>query len=402
MKGNYKLGIGLLIGVILVIALIQAAQKEPINWNKTYNPKDKIPFGTYVVRQEIKDVFKNNPKITAVNQSPYSYFNNNDSDQSKTEDFIFIGLEFNPGKTSLKSLLSFVEKGNNVFLAAKYLPKELCDTLKINFEVFDSYLAKRPFEKDSVYYLLAENKLTERFDRNSSQTFFNKLSDSATTILGYLKRGRIKLPNFIRVKFGKGYIFCQLTPDVYSNYFMLNPKTYPIAYQSLHHLNGQNILWYDGLYATEASQTPLRFILSRPALRAAWYLLLIALILFLIFRSKRKEKAIPIVKPEKNMSLAFAQTIGSLYYESGHPGNMVTKKINYFLYQLKKKYRFDDMALEKANFRKLAIWRFHMPEDEINEFFDRIVYYQKLANPTLTDLKTVQNIIEDFKQKIKL
>lgn len=402
MKGNYKFGLGLLVVVMLLIALIQASQKQPIDWSKTFNPKDKIPFGTYVIRQELENIFDTNELFKPINTSLFLYLTDSLEQDEKKYDLIFIGEFFHPGKTALQSLLSFVKDGNNALLACQTLPQMLSDTLHFKIDYFNSYQAGLPFSDDSVYYNLAAGRLSARYNKNPYQTFFSKLNDTTTTILGHLKRGNMQLPNFIKVQFGKGYFYCQLTPDVYSNYFMLNPETYPLAYASLHHLRGRHILWYSGSLNAEKSHTPLRFVLSSPPLRAAWYLLLAILLLYIIFKSKREQKAIPIVKPEENMSVAFAETIGALYYENGHPGNMIQKKVNYFLYKLKKKYRFDEMNIENARFRKTAADSIQLSGDEINDFFDRLGYYQKLQEPTLTDLKIVQNIIEDFKQKIKL
>lgn len=399
MKGSYKFGFSLLAAVILILAIIQASQKVPVNWNKTFNPKDKIPFGTYVIRHELKNIFPENQAVTPIQQSLYTYFN--DSATLPQQDLIFVGLRFLPGKASLESLYKFVAAGNNALICTWDLEQKLKDSLKLSIDVFNSYHAGISFDADSFYYESADGGQLARFGKNNNPEFFNQLDSGNTTILGYLKRGNIKLPNFIKVRFGKGNFLLQLTPDMYSNYFMLNSKTYPTAYASLHHLQGRNILWYDGLYDAEISRTPLRYILSQPALRYGWYLLLATLLLFLIFKSRREQAAIPIVKPEENLSLAFAQTIGSLYYENGQPGNMISKKIKYFLHNLKKEFRFDATDIASPEFRKQAVLKLKIQEPELKAFFDELIYYQNLQQPGITDLKNVQALIEDFKQKIK-
>lgn len=400
MKGSYKFGIGLLIAVILAIAVIQASQKNPINWNKTYNPKDKIPFGTYIVRNELKNIFPNNQTVKPIEKSLYSYFNDS-TESNQKQDLIFIGLGFSPGKAALKNLLDFVHQGNNTLISAKRIPQELKDTLKISTSTFNNYLAHTALNNDSVYFELTAGKPKALFQKgNNYQMFFDKLDSSTVHILGYLNRENIELPNFIRVKFGTGNFYIQLTPSIYSNYYMLKSKNYPIAYASLQNLKGEHLLWYDGLYNAELARTPLRVILSHPALRAAWYILLVTLLLFLIFKSKREQAAIPIVKPEKNLSVAFAETIGSLYYENGHPGNMINKKINYFLYNLKKDFRFEKVDISNPEFRKQAVLKLKLTKKEVDDFFDQIKYYQSFQNASTTELKSLQKLIEEFKQKI--
>lgn len=400
MKGNYKFGIGLLTVVTLIIAVIQAGQKEPINWRRTYNPNDKIPFGTYVIHQELKNFFPENNSVSSITPSIYVYLKDSVTQKEKM-DFLFIGITFDPGKTALESLLAFANRGNNVFISAWNLPQDLKDTLHLSTQAFSSFEANVPHTKDSVYYELSASGISGRYDKNDLQLFFDKLDTQTVTILGYLRRENVRLPNFIKVRSGKGAIFIQLTPDVYSNYFLLNPETFPVAFASLQHLNGKHILWYDGQYLDNV-HTPLRFILRQPALRAAWYLLLTALLLLLLFKSKREQAAIPIVRPEENQSVSFAETIGALYYENGHPGNMIHKKINYFLYALKKQFRFDVTDIHLPAFRKEAYLKLKIPQTEIDAFFDKINNYQNLSQPSTSDLKAAQELIEDFKRKIKL
>lgn len=400
MKGSYKFGIGLVVIAIILIAVIQASQQEPVNWSKTYNPKDKIPFGTYVVRQELKTIFPGNRQIKAVNQSIYSYL----TDSAKNiqgSDLLYIGNAFDIGKAGVEKLLEFVKRGNNAMICATDFGKVLADTLHLSFTNFDAYNAGVSYNPDSFYYKLAATGQAERFEKNSYPAFFDSLKNPSITILGYLIRGKIQLPNFIRLRYGKGNFYFQLTPDIYSNYFMLKDSTFPIAYTSLHYLNGNQILWYDGQYDADTPQTPLRFILSQPALRLGWYLLLITLALFLVFKSKREQAAIPIVKPEENLSVAFAETIGSLYYENGHPGNMISKKINYFLYNLKRDFRLNESDFESPQFYREAAARFHLPEAKIQLFFSQLKAYQSIHQPETNDLKKVQELIENFKQKIK-
>ncbi len=400
MKGNFKFGMGLLLVVILTIALIQASQKEPINWSKTFNPKDKIPFGTYVVKHELKHIFDKNQQIHPIQSSIYSYLEDSINNHT-AKDLIYIGRNFRPGKTSISALLSFVKNGNNALVSTSSFQRLLMDTLKISMTRFSYLQAGKTYAPDSFRYVLPAGNFTVKYDKIVGHHFFNKLDSSTTTILGYWKRDELSLPNFIKVTFGSGSFYLQLTPGVFSNYYMLDKDTYAIAYASLLHLKGKYILWKDSYANDVQSRTPLRYILRQPALRAAWYLLLVTLLLFLIFKSKREQAAVPILTPEENLSVAFAETIGSLYYENGSPGNMIVKKINYFLYYLKKNYRLQNTNIEERYFRKQMVHLLKLSEEEIDMFFDQLMYYKELKETNIKDLKKVQNLIEDFKSKIQ-
>lgn len=402
MKGNMKFGIGLLLLTIIVLGIIQAGQKEPIDWSKTFNPKDKIPFGTYVIDHDLETLFEGKKNVERIHQSLYSFWGEK-AERYENKAYIFIGKEFNEGKESVSSLMHFVRNGNNALIASYQLDEKwLEDSLGLSIKTFSYYTYDFGFEPDSIYYKLVKPNYTARFDKNHNTYYFDKIKNKeTTTILGWMQREDVSLPNFVRIKYGKGNLYIQLTPDVYSNYFMLNPENYPIAYHSLQYLEGDKIFIHSDWYGIEREQSPLRFILSQPALRWAWYLLLFTLILFLIFKSRREQAAIPIVEPEKNLSVEFAETIGSLYYESGQPGNMIQKKIEYFLYSLKKDYGFDEIDINNAAFRQQAILRLNINKVEIDAFFNGLKRYQKMQQPQIKDLKAVQKLIEDFKQKLK-
>src|SRR5690606_16750424 len=56
----------IVIFVIIVlggIALIDAGTKRPINWTPTFDQRDKIPFGLYVLHQELSSIFGSEKRI---------------------------------------------------------------------------------------------------------------------------------------------------------------------------------------------------------------------------------------------------------------------------------------------------------------------------------------------------
>jgi len=64
----------------------------------------------------------------------------------------------------------------------------------------------------------------------------------------------------------------------------------------------------------EAEDTSLiQFIMKREALRTAFLLSLVLLILYVIFRAKRRENVLPGVPDKRNLSLSFVETLSSIY-----------------------------------------------------------------------------------------
>ena len=52
--------------------------------------------------------------------------------------------------------------------------------------------------------------------------------------------------------------------------------------------------------------------MSQPALRITWRLMLLGLLLYLIFKGKREQRIIPIIKKPENTTVEFAQSISSV------------------------------------------------------------------------------------------
>ncbi len=92
-------------------------------------------------------------------------------------------------------------------------------------------------------------------------------------------------------------------------------------------LNNEIIFWdTKSNTAYNEVNSPLRFILSEPSLRSAWRLGIVGLLLFVLFMAKRRQRIVPVKTALTNTSVAFAKTIGNLYYQEGQPKDLIVKK----------------------------------------------------------------------------
>jgi hypothetical protein len=82
MSKNTWLGLLLLIVVFVGIALIDAGAKKPIDWRESYLFRDKIPFGTFVFREEIPKILCDNRTFTDFGESIYELMVDRDSTDS--------------------------------------------------------------------------------------------------------------------------------------------------------------------------------------------------------------------------------------------------------------------------------------------------------------------------------
>jgi hypothetical protein len=140
------------------------------------------------------------------------------------------------------------------------------------------------------------------------------------------------------MKFGEGEFFIHNQPYAFTNYNILKRNNAEYVFKVFSYLDNQTIIWDDNYKPGQESSTPLRYILSQKALRAAWYTILGLAFVFMFFSSKRVQRIIPVVAPPENSSLEFARTLGNLYMNSKNHKDIAKKKYNYWLDFLREEY----------------------------------------------------------------
>jgi hypothetical protein len=62
---------------------------------------------------------------------------------------------------------------------------------------------------------------------------------------------------------------------------------------------------------------------------------------------------VPIIKPLQNSSIDFTKTIGNLYFQEGEHGNLIDKKISYFLDKIRSQYLLETAIIDDDFIKKL-------------------------------------------------
>ena len=396
MKGSVKFGLILLGDVLLLIGIIDMTSKKPIIWDRTFDAKDKNPFGAYVVRNELKHIIDQHNED--IKRPLYQYL---DSMKGRDKNLLFYTSYFSLGEAAENKLLDYVSRGGKAMIIAEAIDHYLLDSLDI--KVFDFYGYKKGVDiKNHLRVKLTNDNSKIHYAKSDLSTVFIKLPKNVT-ILGGITYQDYLLPNFVEVQIGKGKLYLHLTPDLFGNYYLLNSASqYAYAAKSLSYLNDKPIAWYDFKANTAQYSTPLRVLLTNAGLRQAWYVLLGGLVLLLVFKSKREQRAVEIAKPEPNLSKEFCETIATLYYENGTPGNMVDKKIDYFLHDIRSRFHMDTLALREEGFSEELAERSGVSLAETQQLIRLIIRMQEIHQNKVAGLKQVNETIEDFKHKAKM
>lgn len=355
MDNKVKIYIAILVLIFGITLLVDKGQPKPIDWNPTYSVEDKIPFGLYIFDQEADALFKQ--KVERIStQTPYEYLDSQYDDRENVETykikgtFINISEVDNIDEGSMREILNFVSQGNNAFLSMKVFPKVLLDSLKI--EVKTDFMPN-----DSISVWMANKKVsTKKYTFNTGlNDYFSKIDTLNTKVLGYqISRKKERQVNFIEVPYKNGYLYLHTQPVAFTNYNLLKKDHYQYTENIVSYIPKGNIFWYNKTFNDKRiSSSPLRYIWSQPALKAAWYLGLLGILIFMIFNAKRKQRVVPIIKPLQNLTVDFTKTIGNLYYQEGDHTNIIDKKIIYFLEKIRTDYLIDTSKLDDDFITKL-------------------------------------------------
>jgi hypothetical protein len=397
-----KIILGFLIAVLVGIIVAEIVRPRPINWRPSYTSISKIPFGCFVLFNELPSLFPNS-EIQSVEESIYDVLIKSDS--SKTSNYLLINENIYFDEQETNQILNYVAKGNQVFIATTELTGKLADTL--NIEILKEYTIKE--DTVSVDFTHSDlNKHIYEFERGVNTAYFTSLDTLNTEILGHIhftanaflnNESKVKQvkPNFIKISFGEGNFIINTLPIAFTNYYLLSDNSNYSA-NSFSYLENQLLYWDDYKKSgRKVITSPMRFVLNQPALKWCYYLVLFGLLLFVIFKAKREQRIIPVIKPLENSSVEFARTIGSLYHQNKDYTNLNSKKINFFLNYLRNRYYLNTTVLDEKLVTQLAA----KAGKNIEETKSLIDFLLSLKNkPIHTDQDTLKlsQKINTFKQ----
>src|SRR5690554_1120584 len=141
MNRTIKLYLFVLVLIAIGVVFVEANRPKPINWQKSYSVKDKIPFGLYVFDKETNYLF--GEKIQKVNTTPYEFFDPEydwETHQYNIDGiFFYINSHNAIDQQSMEEVMTFVSKGNTAFIASERFSHSLLDSLNLDINYNFSY-----------------------------------------------------------------------------------------------------------------------------------------------------------------------------------------------------------------------------------------------------------------------
>lgn len=381
----------------LVAILYQVMQPKPVDWTESYSSIDKKPFGAYILREQMSALFPNNEVLE--NQVPIFEAPLNHDQRN----WIFINSEFSLDKFETQLLMDEVYYGSHVFISAWSMKNSFADSLDISLSQQFPFVNSSATSLDSLLKKslnFANPQLKKQggwdFPIDLNEVYFSKFDTSKTIVLGSDANSNI---NFIKVEHGEGAFYLHSSPFLFTNYFLKNPEKYDYAFNALSYLPQADTFWDEYYKAGRlAYSSPLRFIVSTPNLKQAWFLSLFGVILYLIFKSKRTQRVIPEIKPLSNTSIEFAKTIGSLHLNKGTHKDLFDKKYLFFLDYLRTNLNVDTNELSEETLKRVS-QRSGISEEQTNKLFHSIELFSTKEKVTDKELKSITELIDNFYKK---
>jgi hypothetical protein len=380
----------LFVGGLIITAYLVAQyfKPRPTNWAPTYLSEDKIPFGTYILRQQIRDIFPGTVVLAAKSDL---YHTLKEKPEGKSN-YLIIASDVKIEKLDYQEMVRYMKSGNNIFVAAFQFSGVLLDTLKLNLAADFNLATQRKHPVNFVNPTL-KREYDYYFDKAMGNQYFNEIDTASAIVLG--QKDEVAA-NFVQYRFGKGSLFILPNPQLLTNYSLLKDDGRDYASKALSYLPKADTLILDEYFTGPGTQdqSMLRVLFEKDQLRWAYYIALWSLVAFVVYEIKRRQRIIPVIERLKNTSVEFAQVIGRVYYQQRNNKDIADKKVTYLLAYIRNKYRLKTTELNQ-DFKAALIKVSGASSQVIEDLFNEMIYIgaNKVSDQQLINLN---KIIEQF------
>lgn len=406
MKSRNNIGIVLVVIAIVIMAYLLLRGNGPkYDWNTNYYKASSQPYGTDLF-YKLLDKTRGVKPITAYT------LNQLDSATSGTTLFYCLS-SFESDSTACLKILDYVEKGNNLVIATDDAPLEMMR----NFIPLGVYFNGYSLKRDSLTALSFNSELTP--DSNSIDLVYRKYNDTIGYTWGYYSKPYFNdtlhsygfeayayFPDssvcaFV-INHGKGKILIHANPILFTNFYFARNEGYVHTSNMLRYFQKGKVFWYEYGYnpdesygSDKHSNNPLRFLFKHKSLKTAWYLLLISILLYIIFRSKRRQRIIPILPTIKNTEIEFIKTSALLYYKARGHHHIAKEMYTVFLAEIRSRYNIATDSTEQEMIQNLS-QKSGIDTQSITKIFSQFKYVMMPNVSTNEDLIELHALIENY------
>ena len=356
MKGSHWFIIFIVAFLVIMFAVEYHLPKKFV-WTPTFGHYDDQPFGCAVFDSLLSASLPNGYTL-----SKKTFYQLEEEDTLHSRGILAVAHDMALTDIDVKSLLKMAERGNKakdslcwVGDSAVYSPRtfyfypQLCSSYFWGDSLPGKELARKALHVNEYRYEVEVDSVS---------------TESEQDTLRYV-------PVAMTCPVGKGEVILVSTPLIFTNYGILDGNNSAYIFRLLSQMGEFPVVRTEGYVkeTAEMQQSPFRYLLSRQPLRWALYLTMIAILLFMIFTARRRQRVIPVIREPENKSLEFTELIGTLYYQKKDHADLVHKKFIYFAEELRREIQVDieEVADDERSFRRIA-QKTGMDAEEIGTF----------------------------------
>jgi hypothetical protein len=357
---------------------------------ESFAREDKNPFGTYVAYNLVQQFY---PQSTVKynKKEPVEKTWNNIYDTGAV--YISISNYLYTSEEDVEAIMAYVKAGNDMILSASVFDDNLLDRIGCKLYNYTAY-------QDLLLGRMEETNVkldARRYPDTAAYTYyyypfssaFSKLPEASTKSMGLNKQGNT---NYFVYFYGKGKLFLHCEPRAFSNYFLLQKNNY----QYLQHLLGmskqspEHVYWNDYYTrirsprsggsgsggsgsgsSSSGKNSGSTFDGLKGGLWPAFWLTLLLLVLYVLNGTKRRQRIIPVRKPNENTTVTFAETVGLLYLQKKDNKNIAEKMITYFNEFVRNQY-FLNTSHPNQEFIITLSRKSGVPQDKVDTLYSTI------------------------------
>lgn len=415
MKNRDNIFVFSVVGIFVILGVFIAwNSKDKVNWEERLDQQEKQPYDLGYFKSILQqsndqkfEVLDNALEKSLANRNGYNYFLVGSASFYSDKDF--------------EALEKFVRQGNDAFISVKFFDdkiKELVEFLNESSVLTDS-IFRTGFEGNEekpTLFRFFDKQGRKKVQLNYIEYYEDEYDPEKMKFLAYIQQYSPKRKkdgyvyyNYAQIKLGKGNVYIHTNPILFSNAQLQQKSGLNYANEVLSQLNRKPILWdeYSSHFRFESNSSnpttissPLQFILKNDALKTAWYTLLVGILIFLLFRSKRKQKRIPIIPQLENSSLEFSRSLGALYIQTGSAKSLALELMSLFDNYNRRRYRIHRNKKD-LNFSAVIAKKSRVDQTIVQKILnlERNLVYN--PNATLKDVMPLYEAIKEYYNKTK-
>lgn len=332
--------IALVIGLLVVVGMLS---DKPGIWTPTYERTDDKPLGSAIVFEHLRRTAQ--VGVDVVDRWPSSL--------GDTAVYVVITPRWDAGDDTLNALFDWVDGGGTLFVATEGLSESVSAMIEAH--------GQHVWHAESVRFV----------DGTSigGQTFFDSLPAPVRSRLAFstdvdgmydtIAVDELQQPVMLRRSIGAGTLILCSMPRVLTNYGLLHAPSKRLSETFLDRIDRRRPIVWDEVFKHPSmrSRTPGRSgVLSQyPPLRWAFGLCVVGALLYVFVYSRRIQRPIPLIEPEKNTSADFVDTVAAAHEARQDAGAMVDVMIHLFFDHVTRQLRIDRIESDDALAAAVAV-----------------------------------------------